>query len=252
LRAYRHTKEPLLLDYSVEKFNRYLEITPRFRGCLVNFGVYPNNVRTEILWQVLPGIMLLARVTGDDKYARLAMDEYARLHELLFDKERNLWCHGGNRSGRSTGFWARGAAFSLLADAMLLEQARPTDPHYDLCLRTFKNGAASVAKFQRDDGFWPCVIDAPDSQPESSGAAWTAGALELGMRLGHLGNEFRPVADRAFEAVKSRIWQGDYPGHMVATTISKDRTYYIKRPLNDAGWSHFPHRAFTERLKRLK
>ncbi len=146
LRVYGHTRDQRLLDYSIRMFDRYLEITPRWRGCLVNFIVYPNQARSEILLQVLPGLMRLARVTGKDHYAQVAMDQYVKLRELLFDEERGLWNHGCRRGGPSKGFWARGVAFTLQGELHLLEQSKPTDPNRDLCLKSFQRGAAAKAR----------------------------------------------------------------------------------------------------------
>jgi rhamnogalacturonyl hydrolase YesR len=249
LRAYEHTGDQRLLDYSIRTFERYLEITPRCRGCLVNFIVYANQVRSEILLQVLPGLMRLARVTGKEYYAQVAMDQYAKLRELLFDEERGLWHHGCYQGGRSTAFWSRGVSFALQGELHILEQARPGDPHRDLCLKSFQRGVASLTALQNPLGFWYSIVDEPDSENESSGTAWMCGVLHMGMRLGFLGSEYQAAADRAWEAVKSRIWQGSYPGHMVGTGICKDRSYYLKQHLSDTGWSHFAYHAACERRR---
>jgi rhamnogalacturonyl hydrolase YesR len=250
MRLYQITKEQRLLDYAIDKFDRYIEITPKYRGGWVNFPAYPNHVRTEILFQVLPGLLALGRISGNKKYLEIGMDQYVRLRELMFDQENGLWSHGCGAGGRSYGFWTRGAAFSLMGDLQVLEQLRPGDSQYALCRDTFLKNAASVAKYQDASGFWFCVIDAPTSQWESSGTAWNAATFHRALRLGYLGEEYRRVADRAWQAAKSRIWQGDFPGHMTATTISKDRAYYLKKPLNDTGWSHFAFRAACENLRK--
>lgn len=249
LRVYEQTRDQRLLDYSIRMFERYLEITPRWRGCLVNFIVYPNQARSEILLQVLPGLMRLARVTGKDHYAQVAMDQYAKLRPLLFNEERGLWHHGYGRGGRAQGFWARGVSFTLQGELHMLEQSRPADPHRELLLKSFQRGAASLTALQNSRGFWYGTVDEPDTQDESSGTAWMCGVLHLGMRLEFLGSEYQPAADRAWEAVKSRIWQGGYPGHMVGTGICKNRSYYLKQPLSDGGWSHFAYHAACERMR---
>lgn len=251
VRLAKITGDATLIGHARRMFDQYLQITPRYRGCLVNFVAYPNSVRAEIQFQVLPSLLALARATGDEGYMRFAMEEYARLHELLFDREWGLWNHGIGRAGHSGAFWARGVAFTFLADSIMLELGDVKHPAYELCRGSFAQGAATLAKYQDPKtGFWTCVIDQPDSQSETSGPAWICAALERGMRLGHLPPAtYRAVSDRAWNACKTRIWQGDIPGHMTATTVSSDRIYYCKKPLNDSGWPHFGWRAAAERMR---
>ncbi len=249
LRLYELTLDRRLLDYSISKFDEYLRITPVCEGCLVNFAAYRNSVRSEILWQVLPGLVLLAHVTGNKMYSTFALEEFQRLHGLLFDTEQSLWSHGYANGRRSAGFWARGVAFGFLGNLGVLELTDQSDPRYELCRRAFVDGAKRLRELQDASGYWCCVPQEPGSGKESSGTAWICAGMGRAMRLGILDSSFRACADRAWDAVKCRIWRGSFPGHMTATTASLQPEYYRKKMLSETGWAHFAMRPLIERKR---
>lgn len=246
LRLYQCTGEPWLLDTARKMFDRYLQCVPRWRGVFVNFEVYANHARSEIVWQVLPGLMRLARVTGEPKYAEVVFDQYEKIHGMLFDTEQGLWHHGVGVAGRTEGFWARGVAFTMFGSLLLLELTEADDPRRDLLHDAVTASVERLAQLQDVEGFWHCVVDKPWTQPESSGTAWIGAAVRRGIRLGLVDGRHQPVADLAWDAVKTRIWRGDFPGHMTATTTTHIPGYYHTRQLSDTGWAHFAFRAACE------
>lgn len=249
LRLHEHNGDPRLLEYARTMFECYLQVTPRWRGALVNFGVYARHVRSEILWQVLPGLMRLGRVTGEADYTEAALEQFQTLHGLLFDTEQGLWRHGVAGGRASASFWSRGAAFTFLANVLLLEMAPPSDPRTRLMRATLDASAQRLQQIQDASGFWHSVLGEPTSERESSGTAWLAAGFERALRGGLLDERHRPCADAAWSATKSRIWQGHFPGHMTATTVSPLASYYHKVHLSDRGWSHFAFRALCERRR---
>jgi rhamnogalacturonyl hydrolase YesR len=249
LQLYRVTGDRRLLDYSVTSFDRYLREAPRYKGCLLNFWSYPRSVRSEILWQVLPGLVLLSQVTGDSKYAEAAADQYQRLYDLLYNPSEGLWSHGNRDGTRSAGYWARGVAIGFWGDLLVLETLGQGSPIYAQCRGALQKGASRLRDLQDPSGFWFAVPDNSSSGRESSSAAWLCAAFERGLRQGLLAEKFRPVAERAWGAVKSRIWNGGYPGHMAGTTVSLQPEYYLRTPLAEKGWAHFPLCAMIERRK---
>ena len=249
LQLYRATNDRRLLDYATTMFDRYLSSAPRYRGCLLNFSSYPRSVRSEILWQVLPGLVSLSQITGDPKYADAAADQYEKLSELLYNPADGLWSHGNRDGHRSAGYWARGVAIGFCGDLLVLESLKPDSPIYARCRAAFLAGAHRLRELQDPSGFWFAVPDNKLSGRESSIVAWLCYGFERGLRQGLLGDEFRPVADLAWRAVKSRIWKGGYPGHMAGTTVSRQPEYYLRQLLNPQGWAHFPIWAMVERRR---
>ena len=252
LRLYEHTRNEKLLSYAIAKFDEYVKITPKCEGSWVNFLAYRNNVRSEILWQVLPGLMLLAKVAGNKKYSDIALEQFEIQHRLLFNKDQSLWSHGYANGRRTAGFWGRGVAFGFLGNLMVLELLDKNDRRFETCLQAFVNGAKRLRELQDESGYWLCVPERAGSGKESSGTAWTCTALDRGIRLGFLDKSYRACADLAWDAVKCRIWQGRFPGHMFGTTASLSPEYYLKKGISETGWAHFALRAVCEHKRAAK
>jgi unsaturated rhamnogalacturonyl hydrolase len=252
LRVYGITGNEKLLSYAREKFDIYVRMTPKFRGSFVNFNSLLNNVRAEIIFQVCPGLMLLGRLSCDKKYCDIACEQAMKQMELLCDEKTGLWHHGRNEQVPSAAFWARGQAFVCHGLIETIEHAEILNPVRSILVSNFTRLVTEMCKLQDKSGFWYSVVTEPESEFESSGTAWMSACIFKAMRLGVLGPEFMLNAENAFKAVKSRIWQGSYPGHSLGTTVSKDYAYYSKRPLNTNGWTHFAFKAMCERMKMLK
>jgi rhamnogalacturonyl hydrolase YesR len=239
-----------LLDYAQSHMDRYLEITPRYKGCLVNFLEFDHAARAEIALHVCPALMHLWKTSDEYKYADFAFDQLEKLHALLFDPQTNLWHHGVSEKYSTAAFWSRGVAFVMVGLLDVLEVADRSDPRYQKLLSVFQNMATRVRDLQDDSGFWFQIVDDPRGEKESSGTAWNAATFERAMRLGLLDASFRASADAAWDAVKTRIWDGQYPGHATGTTVSPIYNYYSQRPLNPtAGWTHFPFLPACERQR---
>jgi len=195
--------------------------------------------------------MLLARITGRDRYSEVALEQFEELHRLLYCKEMGLWHHGLAAGGLTPSFWARGMAFSFLGILQVLELTDRNDRRFGEVQGILKKMARRIRALQDGSGFWFWIVDDPASEWESSGTAWVGAAMERGMRLGFLDLSYRECADRAWMAVQSRVWQGYFPGHGCATTASKIAAYYGKKLLSPVGWTHFAFRAACERRRAL-
>lgn len=68
-----------------------------------------------------------------------------------------------------------------------------------------RSQAAALKKYQCEDGMWRTIIDDSTSYKEASATAGFAYGLLKALRKGFLGEEYRGMAQKALEAVKSRI-----------------------------------------------
>lgn len=249
LHAAEQRGDQQIVSYVREHTDRYLRDTPRARGCLVNFGAYAQSIRAEILWQVLPAVMLLGRVTGERRFAETAWDQIECFEKHLFDQKTGLWQHGVGPAGFTGVHWARFVGFILIAHLLMLEFSEPDHPRRQSLLEKFAGTCERLEAWQNDRGFFHAVVDAPHTGEESSGTAWIATALMRAGRHGWLDERYAEMADRAWRAVSTRIWDGDFPGHMTATTVSHVPGYYHKVLLSDTGWPHFALWAWCERRR---
>ena len=249
-RLYEHTGDQRLLRRSMQITDGYLETAPRYKGCFIGFHWLSNHARAEIIFQVCPSLIYLFKVSGEQRYLDAVLDQYRRYEGLLHDPETGYWYHGAGKSVRTTANWSRGVAFILLGILQSAEHVPDACAEKPDMVDTVRRMAANLCEYQDKTGFWRKVIDEPATQFESSGTAWMGTALERGMRLGWLEPSYREAADRAWDAVKTRIFQGRFPGTVGATTVSPDRGYYLRLPLNPTGlWSHFAFKFACERRR---
>ncbi len=249
LRVFEITQDKSLLTYARDKFDAYLSQTPRFDGCFVNFNALSSHVRSEIVFQVCPGLTMLSRITGDNLYSEASLEQCLRLNALLNDPQTGFWHHGRNSEVKAPTFWARGEAFVCVGLLAVLEDTELSDSRCEILMSVFRRMITMLRSLQHESGFWFSSLNDPYSELESSGTAWITAVMERGLRLGYLDADIADIAEKGWRAVKSRIWQGGYPGHSCGTTISKNYAYYLKRPLNINGWTHFAFRAACERRR---
>lgn len=250
MRLYEHTGEDRLLQRCVRTTDRYIETAPRYRGCFLGFHWLSNHARAEIIFQVCPSLIYLYKAGGERRYLETVLDQYRRYEELLRDPETGLWFHGAGETAKTAANWSRGVAFIVLGILQTAEHVPDDCAEKPGMVDTVRRMTATICSHQHESGFWHKIIDEPNTQPESSGTAWMGAVLERGMRLGWLEPSYRIAADRAWAAVKTRIFQGAFPGTVQATTVSPDRAYYLNLLLNPKGlWSHFAFKFACERRR---
>lgn len=249
MRLYEITGEQALIDYVREKLDFYIDNTPKYKGCFMNFNHQRNHARAEILFQICPSLMMLSRITKDPKYAEVGLDQFQKLNDLLLDTKSGFWHHGVNDRYHSGAFWARGVAMVLFGILQILTQMEPGHPRYEWVRKSFVDMAAAFRALQDESGFWFHIVDNPISERETSGTSWIGASFERGIRLGYLDESYRQSADLAWQALKSRVWRGFMPGHAYATTVSSSYPYYLKNHLSPLGWTHFGFLMACERRR---
>jgi unsaturated rhamnogalacturonyl hydrolase len=147
----------------------------------------------------------------------------------LADDEAGLWYHGWSFGGRHHFggiHWARGNAWFSMASVELLELLG-SDPALRAVREAFLSQARSLAPLQAGDGLWRTVLDDEGSYTETSASAAIAYAWLKAMRLGILGEEFRPAALRAARGVVARVdARGLVGGVSHGTAVGLDAEHY--------------------------
>lgn len=163
----------------------------------------------DSLFMAPPTLAMLARETGDRRYAELLSRLWWKTSDYLFDPEESLYFRDSRyfKAKEANGkkvFWARGNGWVLAGLARVLQNLDPNDPLRPRFEDQFQKMAARIAKLQTPDGTWHASLQDPDSYPapETSGTGFYTYALAWGMREGLLPKQaYRPVVDRAFAAL---------------------------------------------------
>jgi rhamnogalacturonyl hydrolase YesR len=233
--------------------DEYLARAPRYLGVLSNF-VRPQDagiLRSEIAFQACAPLARLARVSGESRYRRIAIEQLFLLDRYLRDARTGLWRLGRGPAGQTAGLWGRGCAFSLRGVLDTLTELPADDPAQTRLRKIVQRMVRALAQLQTKEGFWCQLLGENPGRPECSATAWTTAAVAKAIRLGVVGREFLPVARKGWLATKRRIWDGLPVAITVATTASADLEYYRHRPVSEPNFGHFPLLAAIEML-RLK
>ncbi len=159
---------------------------------------------SEMSDSVFMGCAILARIgrlTGQDRYFRMAL-RHLRFMQALDLRADGLYRH----SPLDQAAWGRGNGFPSLGLALALSDWPPHDPGFEEVLGAFRAHMRAMAQHQDLTGLWHQLVDRPESYREFTSTAMTGFAITRGLRRGWLEREeFAPVADRAWRAIKARV-----------------------------------------------
>lgn len=229
----------------------FVRLAPRYRRVLGNFLRADEGgiLRSEIAFQACPAFARLARFTGEQRYADLAVEQILLLDRELRDEKTGLWHLGRGQGGLTPSLWARGCVFSLRGVLDTLAELDRKHPGLPKLAAILTRMAASLVHFQDENGEWRQVLDEPYTRPEGSAGAWGVAVLAKGIRLGYLSADFLPAVKKGWRAAKRRIWDGRCTRICAGTTASMDPDYYRYRPFTSASFGHFHLLAAIEILR---
>ncbi|QDU38713.1 Unsaturated rhamnogalacturonyl hydrolase YesR [Maioricimonas rarisocia] len=171
-----------------------------------------HSEMSDAVFMACPILTAAGRFTGDPKYFEMALRHLKFMRDLCV-RDDELYRHSPlNESpwGRGNGFPALGLALALTDLDSALE-SRGIDrstlkPIRDEMLTAFRAHLDALVIHQDPTGMWRQVIDHPGSYRELSSTCMITFAILRGLRHGWLDEEkYRPVALRAWEAIKLRV-----------------------------------------------
>jgi rhamnogalacturonyl hydrolase YesR len=160
----------------------------------------PSSVWIDsVVMYVLNGY-LIAEIESDSKSKDFFIEQFLKVHELLWDPSAQLYKHAyyirSKAFAPKKSYWARGNAWMILATVDLLELLPKKDSRYSQVLQIFKaqiNGLEKHLDLQQ--GLKTLITDSgSDNYYESSSSALVAYAMLKGERLGFLGSGSRAKA----------------------------------------------------------
>jgi len=171
-----------------------------------------HSEMSDAVFMACPILTAAGRFMGDPKYFGMAL-RHLKFMQGLCVRDDGLYRHSPLDEapwGRGNGFPALGLALALTdLDAALESPAadRATlGPIRDKILTAYRDHLDALVRHQDPTGMWHQVIDHPGSYRELTSTCMITFAILRGLRHGWLDEEkYRPVAERAWEAIKLRV-----------------------------------------------
>jgi len=209
----------------------------------------PGELWADTLFMTVLFLARAGLLLGRPELVDEAVYQFLLHIRYLADQESGLWYHGWSFEGRhhfGKAHWGRGNAWFSMAAVELLDLlgaegggpssgqgggagsgARSRDPAARCLREAFLSQARALSRYQAGDGLWHTIVDDPSSYTETSASAGFAYAWLKAIRLGIMGEEFRPAAERAARGVVARIdGSGTVGGVSHGTAVGWDAEHY--------------------------
>ena len=176
----------------------------------------------DAIQMAMPVYAQMYKITGDGAYLDHAMAMYRWSRNEcgggLFNEEDGLWLRDSDfvppykeKDGNQC-YWSRGNGWVLAALVRVMDQMKPRGKAYKELKKDFMAMCNALAGCQREDGFWNVSLASPATYggKETSGTALFLYGISWGLRKGYLKEKaFRPVADKAWQAMKAQALHRD-------------------------------------------
>jgi unsaturated rhamnogalacturonyl hydrolase len=173
----------------------------------------------DALYMAPPTLVLLSKVTGDNRYIDFMDELWWDATDLLYDTEEKLYFRDNrfvikpNGSGRremdgSKVFWSRGNGWVLGGLARVLEYMPQDYPSREKYENLFREMSARITSLQEPDGLWRSSLLYPEFNQagESSGTAFFAYGLAWGVNQGLLCEEtYMPYILRSWNGLVNNV-----------------------------------------------
>ncbi len=156
---------------------------------------------SDAVFMAGPILARVGKLTGEDKYFDVC---YAYLLQMRFLTQRDdgLYRH----SPADEAAWGRGNGFAALGLAMCLTDFPKKHPDRNLMIVSFRRHMEALVDHQDPTGAWHQVIDEVGSYRELTSTCMITFSMARGVKLGLLDREeFTPVIQRAWQAIKMRV-----------------------------------------------
>lgn len=195
----------------------------------------PNSVWVDDLYQGIPALTEMGKLTGDRRYYNEAVRQVFRFSERLYDKQKGVFVHGWveGMDPQPAFCWARANGWAIMAITVLLDALPEDHPQRIPVLELFKTYAHGLARLQSGSGFWHQLMDRNDSFVETSATAMFTYILAHGISEGWLDvRTYGPPAVLGWNAVSTQVnARGQVEGTSAGTSMAFDPAFYYQRPV---------------------
>jgi unsaturated rhamnogalacturonyl hydrolase len=201
---YARVRDPRYIKPFVDQTAVYREKVYRtYDGAICHYGPEkPDRVLIDQLQDYAARMSRAGQLSGDASYFEEAVSQYEIFRAALRNPATGLWAHGRGWFSLKEVVptpWLRGHGWLIRGMVAALKAMPPESAPHRRLLKILMEFAADLVRYQREDGMWGQVIDAPESYPETSGTAMIACKFIESMRAGWL-----PLAQYAGPAEKAR------------------------------------------------
>lgn len=173
---------------------------------------------------VVEALSAAARLTGNAVYRDQAVYQIRTYVDTFLDKEKGLAKTILFEAGIGKTYWTRATGWLLWSITGVLRFLPPSHPEFRRLTADLRVLAGGIAKAQDASGGLRLYLDDPKSPLETTGAAMCATGLHESVRRGWLPDSFKPVADRAWQYVTSKLTgEGDIRGAYTGWAVPAER-----------------------------
>jgi rhamnogalacturonyl hydrolase YesR len=217
------------IDFILNKVHRLSD------GTFARNRPMPNSVWVDDLYQGIPALAEMGKLTGDNKYYDEAVNQVLAFAGLLFDNSKRICMHGWveGMQPHPAFYWARANGWAILAVASLLDVLPETHPQYKPVLELFKTFSYGLVSLQSGSGFWHQLLDRNDSFLETSATSMFTYAFAHGIEKGWLDLQvYGPPALLGWNAISTKVnAKGQVEGTSAGTSMAFDAAFYYQRPV---------------------
>lgn len=200
------------------------------RRLLENAWVWPETN----LW-VGETYATVSRFTGDSRWLDRALAHVLGADRWLFEPKSALYWHVGRPNGPDlrSAPWARGNSHFLWGVRSMLNVMPADHPRRPDLYALLQKNLDGLLRVQGEDGLWLNVLDAAtvDSRPCSSASSQFVRIYARAWARGWLRDErIPPMVERAWQGLKTKVWDGRFFAWCVGTAHGISRQTYLARP----------------------
>ncbi|HRI79299.1 MAG TPA: glycoside hydrolase family 88 protein [Cyclobacteriaceae bacterium] len=196
---------------------------------------FPNSVWVDDLYQGIPALAQMGKLTGEKKYYDEAARQVLLFADKLFVKDKGLCMHGRveDMNPHPAFLWARANGWAILAISGLLDVLPEDHPKRKEVFDLYKAYCQGLASLQSSKGFWHQLMDRNDSFPETSATAMFTYIFAHGITQGWLDiRAYGPPALLGWNAVSTKVNEkGQVEGTSAGTSMAFDAAFYYERPV---------------------
>ncbi|MHA6484935.1 glycoside hydrolase family 88/105 protein [Paenibacillus sp. strain BS8-2] len=183
------------------------ELVKTSSGAFQHGGEWHEQVWADTIFMVVLFFAKLAKMTGNRKYADVAVEQLLLHLQLLEDKETGVLFHGYHCDGHhlSAARWTRGNSWIVVGTPLVLQELEGLCEIPEELLARYRKLVDAIITYQADNGLWSTIMDRPSYYQETSGSAGIGCGLAIAVRLGLLDDSYMGAASRVLEGVMGKI-----------------------------------------------